>query len=389
MAVTLIEGSRNVYRVQVRNPAGPNYDKRVTGKRAAVEREAQVRADLSRDSYVDGKAGKQPLKAYAQRWLDVQAHDRSTRELYARRFRLHVYPELGERPIGAIRHSELVGWITMLDRSMGPAQSRGVQANVRAVMRAAVADEVIARDPFRAIKLPPKPRRSVDKHVPRSMSDGLALVEAVPADLKALTSLAALTGLRRSELIGLGVDDLDLLRKRLHVRQQLLHVAGVGVYLEDPKTTESRRTVPLSEAAVEILARHLSRRPARVHLVPFGDPEAGELREIRLVFTSEAGAPIVQSTVSNRVDYARTKAGLPNGLNLHSLRHLYTTVLAEARVPQRAIDELTGHVSLGITNLVYTHVTEPMLEEARAAVQTAWAAALVGTCRKSDQATSL
>ena len=78
----------------------------------------------------------------------------------------------------------------------------------------------------------------------------------------------------------------------------------------------------------------------------------------------------------------------PERLNLHSLRHLYTTVLAEARVPQRAVDELTGHVSLGITNLIYTHVTEPMLEEARAAVQTAWAAAKLGNPRKSDPAAS-
>jgi integrase len=86
------------------------------------------------------------------------------------------------------------------------------------------------------------------------------LFEAAKGDrLEALYVLAVTTGLRQRELLGLKWDDVDLEVGTLQVRRTLTTAKG-GPALSAPKTKGSRRTVKLSQMALEALRSHLERQ---------------------------------------------------------------------------------------------------------------------------------
>ena len=86
------------------------------------------------------------------------------------------------------------------------------------------------------------------------------LFEAAKGDrLEALYVLAITTELRQGELLGLKWDDIDLEVGTLQVRRTLTTAKGRPA-LSAPKTKGSRRTVRLSQTALETLTSHLERQ---------------------------------------------------------------------------------------------------------------------------------
>ena len=71
-----------------------------------------------------------------------------------------------------------------------------------------------------------------------------ALAAAVPDRSRARVILAAGTGLRQGEALGLTLGNVDFLRRQLRVDQQLVTLRDEP-HLAPPKTGASRRTVPL------------------------------------------------------------------------------------------------------------------------------------------------
>lgn len=64
---------------------------------------------------------------------------------------------------------------------------------------------------------------------------------------------------RRSEVFGLTLPRVDLLRRQLLVEQQLITVQGRAPFLAPPKTAASVRQVPLPGIVVDAVAAHLAK----------------------------------------------------------------------------------------------------------------------------------
>jgi integrase len=141
----------------------------------------------------------------------------------------------------------------------------------------------------------------------------------------ALVTLAG-TGLRASELAGLRLDDLDLLRRTVLVRGQvLLDPQTRRPYYETPKSPDGEREIPLPAFVVDGLAAWLAKRPARTIMLPVGEPDADELVELPLVFTAERGdGPTTQESLTASTASRSRRIGA-EPFSPHSLRHRYTT----------------------------------------------------------------
>ena len=110
--------------------------------------------------------------------------------------------------------------------------------------------------------------------------------------------LAAATGLRRGEVLGLRWCDVDENARRLHVIQSLVEIAHVPTIMP-PKTDRSRRTVALDGVTAELLMRHRARAKAR-------DPE---LDDQALIFSKNNGEPIHPALFSYHVPDVRPPCG--------------------------------------------------------------------------------
>jgi integrase len=105
------------------------------------------------------------------------------------------------------------------------------------------------------------------------------LLDAAHGDrLEALYVLAVHTGLRQGELLGLKWEDVDLEARKLQVRRTLTTTKD-GPLLSTPKTKGSKRSVTLTQSAVDALRSHLQRQLGEIR--PGGLPVAGEWSHIR------------------------------------------------------------------------------------------------------------
>ena len=110
----------------------------------------------------------------------------------------------------------------------------------------------------------------------------------------------------------------------------------------------------------------------------------GALRTQALLFRSlrTDGSPMNQAGFGNVVARTGRALKLPRPLSPHSFRHRYTSILANALVPQIVIDTITGHKPTGsVTHEVYTEAEQIGLDMAREAIENAWQEAVAHLSR--------
>lgn len=162
-----------------------------------------------------------------------------------------------------------------------------------------------------------------------------------PLGLRDRTMLEVLyaTGLRVSELVGLGV-------ARVNTRQGVVRVRGKG---------DRERLVPLGESALDWL--RLYHRDARPWLLGQRVSEA--------VFVTSRGAGMTRQAFWYRIRRHAVAAGIQKPLSPHTLRHSFATHLLNHGADLRVVQLLLGHSDLSTTQ-IYTHVARQRLHDLHA-----------------------
>jgi integrase len=264
-----------------------------------------------------------------------------------------LYPRIGDRPIGAIRTSEIQALVKEAAAGLAPTTVELLYRRVVSVFRAAVRDRLIPNSPCVDVKLPPKrPERSTEL---LSTEQVVTLAETVPDRYRAAVLFGAATGLRPGELFGLTLDRVDFLRRSVKVDQQLVRDPGqaAAVALGPLKTASSYRSVPLAGAA-EVLAAHLARWPAE------GDPP--------LVLTNERGGAVQQHPFAVVWEASRDRAGLSSSATPNDLRHYYASLLIRSGASVKVVQRRLGHASAKTTLDIYGHLWPDDEDRTRAAV---------------------
>lgn len=230
-------------------------------------------------------------------------------------------------------------------------------ANLSAILGAAVEDGMIPRNPCasQAVRAP-----AVEQHkiIPWTTERVAAVVAAHPERWRAVPVVAAGCGLRQGEVFGLRVEDVDFLRHRLLVRQQVKLLNGRPL-IAPPKGRKTRE-VPLPEVVAVAVAEHLRKHPPVDGLV-FTTRERG------LTSWNYCNPHVWKPTLrAAGVDPTRA-----NGM--HALRHFYASVRLESGTSIRALAEYLGHADPGFTLRVYTHLMPSSEDRARQAVDDALA----------------
>jgi integrase len=243
---------------------------------------------------------------------------------YERSVRLHIRP-----PIGGIRLQSLSGGqLTALYRKLeqeglAVLTIRGVHTVLSRALRDA---ERWGRAPRNVAKLADPPALGRTRATAWTAGELRRFLEHVRGDrLFALWRLAATTGMRRGELLGLTWRTLDLEGGRLLVEQQLMPTKG-GPSFGLPKSARSRRKVALDPDTVEALSRHRGTQLLE------RDFAADAYRDGDLVFADPLGGPIRPESLSRLFTRYRKAAGVPTG-TLHTLRHMAATLMLTSGVP--------------------------------------------------------
>jgi len=144
----------------------------------------------------------------------------------------------------------------------------------------------------------------------------------------AIFELIYSSGLRLAELVGIDLDDIDLVQRHLRV-------TGKG---------NKTRDLPVGSKAVEAINRWLRLRPNYCR-----DSDQKGL------FLSKLGNRISARNVQSRLNRLIERQALGQKLSPHVLRHSFATHLLESSSDLRAVQELLGHANIATTQ-VYTHL---------------------------------
>jgi len=187
---------------------------------------------------------------------------------------------------------------------------------------------------FRDIAVPPGlvlPKIKEDKKLPVVLSfDEMRELLRKNDDLRVKSILAMLysCGMRQSELRRLKLEDIDLARNLVYIKQ-----AKGG----------KPRCVELGQNMRKVLLKYMSVYQPKEY-----------------VFTLEyTGMPIGKHAMNSIIKIATEKAGLTKHITPHTLRHTYATHLLEMGVSLYRLKELMGHASITAT-MVYLHIIKPI-----------------------------
>src|ERR1700746_1185855 len=156
---------------------------------------------------------------------------------------------------------------------------------------------------------------------------------------RAMLEVLYSTGLRVSELISLGVSDLD-------AKVGCVRCIGKG---------DKERIVPVGQKGLAIVEKCL--RDGRTALITRGRGPAGAF-----LFVNRRGGRISRVGVWKIFSSYGRKAGLRVPLTPHMLRHSFGTHLLARGADLRSVQLMLGHSDISTTQ-IYTHVVEERLKQ--------------------------
>lgn len=303
------------------------------------------------------------------RWLPVQESRlrASTYDSYRRNIDLHVIPALGERLLDRLTAEDIDLFYASLLREGRKKRSPGEKGdvkglapktvhNIHVMLNKALSDAARKGTVVRnvvALADPPSLQARKRAEIKAWDIDQLVrfLDEIASHRLSPAFFLAAHTGMRRGELLGLRWRDLDLDANRVAVRQALVSVA-YEVSISDVKTGTSRRTIDIDADVVQVLRDWFKVRTEERDGIEPGEDD--------LVFTKDDGSWLHPDTFSQLFDRTVARIKVVPVISLHDLRHTHATLLLRAGVHVKVVSERLGHANVAFTMNVYQHVLPGM-----------------------------
>lgn len=179
------------------------------------------------------------------------------------------------------------------------------------------------------VTLPQKEKSEIC--IPTEENVRLLLQKATGTELELPVTLAALCGMRLSEIAALRREDIDLKSGLIHIRHSLVHDGKTWIEKRN-KTTESTRDLKIGDTVKSHIQNALTRPNDNGDYITL-DPYRIEHRYRLLV-----------------------RDTLPRSYTFHALRHYTCSVMLQLNIPKNYIASYLGHSTENMIDKVYGHI---------------------------------
>lgn len=256
------------------------------------------------------------------RWLPSKKLElaQSTWDSYRRKIDRHIIPSVGRVPIRRLRPDHLEALYHQRLHSTGerkplaPKTVLEIHLIIRGALKDALHRGLVSRN-VALVAHAPKVRSipKVEQQAWTAQQLQAFLREAAGHLLFPAFWLSSNTGLRRSELLGLQWDDVDLAAATLSTNRGLVAV-GYELHASRGKTSNSRRLIDLDPTNVQVLSVWRDWQQTAQAVVG--------VEPSRWVFTDAVGTPVHPHSISQTFERIVARAGVPN-IRLHDIRHTH------------------------------------------------------------------
>jgi integrase len=263
----------------------------------------------------------------------------ATKTVYKQFLSSYILPEWGTKTLTALRPIAVERWLESL--SYAPATKSKIRNLLSALFQHAIRMEWAETNPIRAVRASAKRLREPDILTPEETN---ALIAELPEPCRTMALLAALTGLRISEVLGLQWQDVDLEGAVIRLRRGI-----VNQQVSDLKTAGSKRPLPIPSALVEALSEWKKQTSfSQTEDWVFASPQAN------------GDQPYWPGTLLQRhLKPAALRVGIAKQIGWHSFRRSFATLLYANEQDVKTAQELMRHATPNVTMGIYAQaVTE-------------------------------
>ncbi|MEK5100928.1 tyrosine-type recombinase/integrase [Cytobacillus sp. FSL M8-0252] len=183
--------------------------------------------------------------------------------------------------------------------------------------------------------------------------------EGLEGDLLSFTMLAY-TGLRIGEMMSLKWSDIDFDKHTLRVIKTYYNPTNnkEKYTLLTPKTEGSIRTISIDPILIELLQLHKQEQDK------VKKENKAFYHNKDFIFATNEGYPKTIKNIAIRMQRLLKKTKINKHVTPHSFRHTHTSLLIEANVHIKEIQERLGHSDINTTMDIYAHMTKNIKKEA-------------------------
>jgi integrase len=367
--------------VEISLRTGPGGKRRRTRRafdNQTTAKEARRRLLADRDSGLLTEIRNDTVSVYGLKWVkDVKALQvrPGTASDYEYRLRHEIIPYLGKIKVTELSTHAVENWLATLRRSgKSAATVNGARQVLLALCKHALRNRII---PFNPVEPTAPVRRQ--KEDPTQVKEpwsreeiSLVLSRASDQDsLDVFLHLMLHLGLRSGEALGLRWCDIDQdpgylwINGTLKAERRILP-SGQGIVrpvLVDPKTSASRRKLPISEALESALDRQRMRQSA------FGISNYPKWVNSGHVVTTSHGTPFSASNL--RRQYVKYLEAIEvRYIRFHDMRHSVATLaLGDANLPIEKASQALGHTRIDTTKQIYARLVPRYNDDFVAGIQ--------------------
>jgi len=268
-----------------------------------------------------------------------------------------IVEDIGSKRVRSLAPTDVEA---MLHRRSQNGLSKASLAKLRTTLRIALQwaerREIVSRNVARVSELPADARPAISRRSMTAEQLRSFLDAANGTPLTAMWRTMVTLGIRPGEAAGLSWDDIDMTAGIVHVRQALKRGKSGALYVGDPKTLQSARSLDAPASVIESLRQR--RHEQKLDQVAAG-PQWSNL--YNLVWTNSVGSPTDPSRVRHAFQRAVRKAGIGEGWSPNSLRHTAASLLSDAGVALEDVADQLGHRDTRMASLHYRHRVRPTI----------------------------
>jgi len=341
----------------------------------ATKKDAQLAAALFERQFHKGdyiQPSGLTVSDLCQEWERHYIVDAKVSSLRARSIALkHIINDFGDMPIQKVTKKAYQDTIDKLAKRYSVNYVSTIHSSACLVFEYAMENKLIRSVPTENIKLPKK-KDTVeslekdnsfrDKFLEKEELNELLLTaknEGLEGDLLAFTMLAY-TGMRIGEMIALHWSDIDYEASTLDIYKTYYNPNNnkSEYKLLTPKTKSSRRTISIDKVVIDLLHKHKAEQDhIKQNNKPFYHDEG-------FIFATNEGYPKTIRHIALRMQRLLKITSIKKDVTPHSFRHTHTSLLIEANVHIKEIQERLGHSDINTTMNIYAHMTEGIKKEA-------------------------
>lgn len=239
----------------------------------------------------------------------------------------------------------------------------GAYRVLRKILNKAVDWEYLERNPVLKVKSPGPSKVEKESFNREELLKVLDLLSREAPLSETLFTIAICTGLRRGELLGIHLDDIDFEKNEISVNRTVVYDEKNRKIIEkEQKTKESVRIIPVPIFCIDIIKDYLK---IRTKIIQRARKINKNFKSLNNLFINQYGNIFFPDTPSNKwIKFQKKHKELKN-VSLHGLRHSYCTVQMNENPDLAPADvkKLMGHSQLS-TTFIYTHSNEDKKKEA-------------------------